>query len=164
LQRLGYVLMGFFLLAASGCTGEAPKIGVVDLVRVVNGSIEGQKANAEVNTLVRAKQDALKKKAATVDKLKKGLGPEPSKAKREEFNKAAVGYQKLVAVADEEVKKKAGELRKVVLAHIRRALDTVGQEEKFLIILTNENAPYFQKSIDITDKVIKKYNELQGGK
>jgi Skp family chaperone for outer membrane proteins len=164
LQRLGYVLVGLFLLAASACSGEAPKIGVVDLVGVVNGSMEGQKANAEVNTLVKAKQDALKKKAATVEKLKKDLGPEPSKAKRDEFNKAAVGYQKLVAAADDEIKKKAGELRQVVLAHIRKALNAVGQEEKFLIILTNENAPYFQKSIDITDKVIKKYNELQGGK
>jgi Skp family chaperone for outer membrane proteins len=164
LQRLGYVLMGLFLLAAIGCTGEAPKIGVVDVVRVINGSIEGKKANAEVNTLVKAKQDALKRKAETVEKLKKSLGPEPSKAKRDEFKKAAVGYQKLVAAADEEVKQKAGALRKVVLEHIRKALDTVGQEEKFLIIFTNENAPYFQKSIDITDKVIKKYNELQGGK
>jgi Skp family chaperone for outer membrane proteins len=164
LQRLGYVLMGFFLLAAIGCSGEAPKIGVVDVVRVINGSIEGKKANAEVNTLVKAKQDELKKKAANVEKLKKNLEREPSKAKREEFNKAAAGYQKFVAAADEEVKKKATDLRKVVLEHIRKALDSVGQQEKFLIILTNENAPYFQKSIDITDKVIKKYNELQGGK
>jgi Skp family chaperone for outer membrane proteins len=137
---------------------------VVDVVRVINGSIEGKKANAEVNALVKAKQAALKKKAEAVEKLKKSLGHEPSKAKRDEFNKASVAYQKLVAAADAEVKQKATELRKVVLAHIRKAIDTLGQEEKFLIILTNENAPYFQKSTDITEKVIKKYNELHGDK
>jgi Skp family chaperone for outer membrane proteins len=164
LQKLGFVLVGFFLLAAIGCTNEPPKIGVVDVVRVINGSIEGKKANAEVNALVKAKQAALKKQAEAVEKLKKSLGHEPSKAKKDEFTKAAVAYQKAVAAADAEVKQKAAELRKVVLQHIRKALDTLGQEEKFLIILTNENAPYFQKSIDITDKVIKKYNELQGGK
>ncbi len=48
--------------------------------------------------------------------------------------------------------------------HIKEALDAVGKEEKFLIIFTNEKVGYFQKSIDITDKVIKKYNEMQEGK
>ena len=164
LKKLGFVLVGFFLLAAIGCSGEPPKIGVVDVVRVINDSIEGKKANAEVNDLVKAKQAMIKKNAEIVEKLKKGLGQEPSKAKRDEFNKAAVGYQKLVSAADEEVKQKATELRKVVLDHIRKALDTIGQEEKFILILTNENVGYSQKSIDITDKVIKKYNELPGGK
>lgn len=164
MPRLAYVLMGFCLLAAIGCTGEAPKIGVVDVVKVINGSVEGQKANAEVNTLIKTRQAALKKKAETVEKLKKGLGKEPSKVKRDEYNRAAGQYQKLVAAADEEVKKKAGNLRKVVLEHIKKALDTVGKEEKFTIILTTENVGYFQKSIDITGKVIKKYNEMQGNK
>lgn len=130
LQKLSYVFLGFFLLAALGCTNEPPKIGVVNVVRVVNESIEGQKANAEVNALVKAKQADLKKKEVTL----------------------------------EEVKKKAAELREVVLQHIRKAIDTIGQEEKFLLILPNENIVYFQKPTDITDKVIKKYNELQRGK
>jgi outer membrane protein len=164
LKRLGSVLMGLFVLTAIACSGEPPKIGVVDVVRVVNDSNEGKKANAEVNDLIKARQDAIQKKAAALEKLKKGLGPEPSKAKRDELNKDAGAYQKYVAAADEEVKKKAAELRKVVLEHIRKALDTIGQEEKFILILTNENVGYSQKSIDITDKVIKKYNELQGGK
>jgi outer membrane protein len=164
LKRLGFVLVGLFLFTVIACSGESPKIGVVDVVRVVNDSNEGKKANAEVNDLVKAKQAIIKRNAETVENLKKNLGQEPSKAKRDEFNKAAVGYQKLVAAADEEVKKKAAELRKVVIEHIRKVLDTIGQEEKFLLILTNENVGYSQKSIDITDKVIKKYNELPGGK
>jgi outer membrane protein len=164
LKRLGSVIVGFFLLTGTACTGEPPKIGVVDVVKVINESNEGKKANAEVNDLVKARQAALKNKAEAVEKLKKGLEREPSKAKKEEFNKAAVAYQKLVAAADEEVKKKAAELRKVVLDNIRKVLDTIGQEEKFVLILTNENVGYSQKSIDITDKVIKKYNELPGGK
>lgn len=162
-QRLGNILMGFFLLAAIGCTGEPPKIGVVDVVRVINESIEGKKANAEVNDLVKAKQATIRKNTETVEKLKKSLETEP-KAKKDEFKKATVGHQKLVAAADGEVKQKAAELRKVVIEHIRKVLETIGQEEKFVLILTNENVGYSQKSIDITEKVIKKYDELHGGK
>ena len=164
MKRLGSVLVGCFLFTIIACTGEPPKIGVVDVVRVINDSNEGKKANAEVNDLVKAKQAEIKKKAETVEKLKKGSEGETSKGKREEFNKAAARYQKMVVAADEEVKKRAAELRKVVIEHIRKVLDTIGQEEKFLLILTNENVGYSQKSIDITDKVIKKYNELPGGK
>ncbi|MHB8067889.1 MAG: OmpH/Skp family outer membrane protein [Desulfobaccales bacterium] len=164
MKRLASVLVGLLLLTSIACTGEPPKIGVVDVVRVINDSNEGKKANAEVNALVQAKQATLKKKVEAVEKLKKGLERETPKGKKDDFNKAAVEYQKLVAAADEEVKKKAAELRKVVLDHIRKVLDTIGQEEKFLLILTNENVGYSQKSIDITDKVIKKYDELQGGK
>ncbi len=164
LKRLGSVLVGFLLFTSIACTGEPPKIGVVNVIRVINESNEGKKANAEVNDLVKARQAALKSKAETLEKLKKSLEREPSKAKKDEFNKAAAAYQKLVAAADGEVKKKAADLRKVVLEHIRKVLETIGQEEKFVLIITNENVAYSQKSIDITDIVIKKYNEVQGAK
>lgn len=164
MKKPGAIFVGFFLMAVMACTGEPPKIGVVDVVRVVNESNEGKKANAEVNDLVKAKQAMLQKNAETVGNLKKGLERESSKGKKDEFNKAALGYQQLVAAADEEVKQKAAELRKAVLEHIRKALDAIGDEEKFLLIITNENVGYSQKSIDITDKVIKKYNELSGAK
>ena len=164
MQRLSYIFLGFFLLVAIGCNNQPPKIGVVNVIKVINGSVEGKKANAEVNTLVKARQGALQKKAAAVEKLKKSLGTEPAKAKKAEFNRAAGEYQKLMAAANDEVKKKAAGLRKVVLENIRKAIETVGKEEKFLLILTTENVGYSQKSIDITDKVIKKYNELQKGK
>ncbi len=164
MKRLGSIFVGFFLFTVIACTGEPPKIGVVDVIRVINESNEGKKANAEVNDLVKAKQAMIKKDAETVENLKKSLERGSSTAKKDDFNKATVEYRKLVDAADEEVKQKAAELRKVVLEHIRKAIDAIGQEEKFVLIITNENVAYSQKSIDITDKVIKKYNELQGGK
>jgi Skp family chaperone for outer membrane proteins len=42
---------------------------------------------------------------------------------------------------------------------LKKALNEIGREDKFLLVLTTENVPYFQKTIDITDKVVKKYNE-----
>ena len=176
MKKLSSVLAGIFLLALSmGCNVEPPKIGnveppkigVVDVVKVTNDSTEGKKANAELQALVNAKRAVLKDKAEAIDKLKKNLEKEPAsskKAKAGELNRANAEYQKLVAAADAEVQKKATELKNIVLGNIKKVLETIGQEEKFLLILTNENAPYFHKTIDISDKVIKKYNELEGGK
>ena len=166
--KISSVLGGIFLLALSiGCNAEPPKIGVVDVVKVTNDSIEGKKANAELQALVNAKRAMVKDKAEAIDKLKKNLEKEPAsnrKAKKDELTRATAEYQKLVAAADAEVQKKATELKNLVLGNIKKVLETIGQEEKFLLILTNENAPYFQKTIDISEKVIKKYDELEGGK
>ena len=166
--KISSILGGIFLLALSmGCNVEPPKIGVVDVVKVTNDSIEGKKANAELQALVTAKRAVVKDKAEAIDKLKKNLEKEPAadrKAKEGELKRATAEYQKLVAAADAEVQKKATELKNMVLGHIKKVLETIGQEEKFLLILTNENAPYIHQTIDISDKVIKKYNELEGGK
>jgi len=168
LMKISSVLGGIFLLALSmGCNVEPPKIGVVDVVKVTNESMAGKKANAELQALVTAKRAVVKDKADAIDKLKTDLknGPDSTrKAKEDELKRANAEYKKFVAAADAEVQKKAAELKNKLLGQIKKVLETIGQEEKFLLIHTNENAPYFNKNIDISDKVINKYNELEGGK
>jgi len=157
LMKISSVLGGIFLLALSmGCNVEPPKIGVVDVVKVTNESMAGKKANAELQALVTAKRAVVKDKADAIDKLKTDLknGPDSTrKAKEDELKRANAEYKKFVAAADAEVQKKAAELKNKLLGQIKKVLETIGQEEKFLLIHTNENAPYFNKNIDISDKV-----------
>ena len=151
----------------AGCNAQPPKIGVVDVVKAVNESNQGKKANAELDALVKAKQAELKTKADAVENLKKSLEKEPAatrKAKEEELAKANADYQQLATASDAEVKKRAAELRSQVLEDLKKVLDTMGGEEKFLLILTNENTAWFQKTIDITEKVVNKYNESSEAK
>jgi Skp family chaperone for outer membrane proteins len=164
-KRFGFVLMVICLLAIIGCnTPEPPKFGVVDVIKVVNSSKAGQKANAEVEALVKAKQAELNDKGEALKKLEKGLKEQPPKGKADDLNRAAAEYQRLAAAADAELKKKAGETRKMVFEQIKKAIETIGQEEKFVMIFTTDNVPYFQPTTDLTDKVIKKYDESTGGK
>jgi outer membrane protein len=176
MKTLPIVLAGIMLSMLTACNNaEPPKIGVVDVVRIVNESNAGKKANAELDALVKAKQAVIKEKADAAENLKKNLESQSSaakktkeeelaaaaakKAKEEDIIKANAEYQQLVAVSDAEVKRRASELRNKVLEDIKKVVDTIGSEDKFLLILTNENVPYYQKTIDISDKVIKKYNE-----
>ena len=167
MNRLVAILVGIMLVVLAGCTAEAPRVGVVDAVRAINESNAGKKANAELDALVKAKQAELKEKASAVEKLQKSIEKEPAatrKAREEELGKANSEYQKLVSASDAEVQKRAAQLRNVVLEDLKKVLVAIGQEEKFLLILTTENVPYFQKTIDITDRVVKKYNESTEGK
>jgi outer membrane protein len=164
-KKLGSVLMVIFMLTTIGCNAaEPPKFGVVDVVKVVNTSKAGQKANAEVDALVKAKQAELKEKGDAVKKLEKGLKENPPKGKAEDLNRAVAEYRKLAAAAEEEIKKKAGELRKTVFEQIKKEIEAIGQEEKFVMIFTTDNVPYYKATTDLTDKVINKYNGSAGSK
>jgi len=166
LKRLVAVFAGIVLGILTGCNSEAPKIGVVDVIRAVNESSEGKKANAELEALVKAKQAEIKEKADAVEKLKKSVEKEPAatkKAREEELGKAASDYQKLLTASDAEIQKKAAALRSTVSEDLKKVLDDIGRKDKFLLILTTDNVPYYQKTIDITDRVVKKYNEANDG-
>ena len=167
MNRLVVVLAGIMLVVLAGCNALKPRIGVVDVARAINESNVGKKANAELDSMVKAKQAELKEKADAVEELKKRLEKEPEetgKAIEEELAKANSEYQRLVSASDAEVKKRATELRSMVLEDLKKVLDDIGWREEFLLILTTENVAYFQKTIDITDRVVKKYNESTEGK
>jgi outer membrane protein len=162
LNKLVAVLAGIILVALAGCSSKPPEIGVVDVVRAISESNTGKKANEELDALVKVKQAELKQKADALEKMKGGIEKEPAatkKAREEELAKAGVEYQNLVNASDAEIRQKAAQLRTTVLEDLKKILGDIGREEKFLFIMTTENVPYFQRSVDITDKVIKKYNE-----
>jgi outer membrane protein len=151
------------MLTVFGCNAaETPKFGVVDVTKVVQSAKASQKANAEIEALVKTKQNELNQKGEALNKLEKSLKEPGSKMKPDEFNKAAAEYQKLGAAAEADVKNKAAELRKKVFEQIKKVIETIGQEEKFVMIFTADNVPYFQPATDVTEKVIKKYDESAG--
>jgi outer membrane protein len=158
------VLLGTFLLTVIGCNAEPPKFGVVDVGKIVNSSQAGQKANAEIESLVKAKQAQLKEKEAALQKLERSLKEPGSKVKPEEMNKAMAEYQRLAATAEAEVKKKAQEFRMAMFEQIKKIIEAIGQEEKFLMIFTTDNVPYYQTTVDVTEKVIKKFDQPAEGK
>jgi Skp family chaperone for outer membrane proteins len=167
LKKLKLVFAGVLLAILLGCNNqpqkiEPPKFGVVDVAKVVQTSKGGQKANAVVESLIRSKQAELNQKGEDLKKMEQSLKAPGSKIKTDEYNKAAVEYQKQGAAAEAEVKKKATELRKTVFDQIHKVINTIGQDEKYVMIFTADNVPYFQPTTDITDKVIKKYDESAG--
>lgn len=150
-----------------GCSAEGSKIAVVDMGRVISESQEGKKANAELDALVKEKRAAAGAKAEEIDKLKKSLDKEPAatrKSKEDELIRMSTEYQKMVSAYESEVQKKAQELKAGLMKEIKNVLDSIGAEEKYVVILSTDSAPYFQKTIDISDKVIIRFNELQGTK
>ncbi len=162
----------FVLFAGSGLRAEM-KVGIVDLMKVLNESDSGKKAKSDLEALIKSKQSVLDEKGKEIEKLKADLEKQSSvlsadakKSKEENLEKLMREYQRLVADSQNEVKKRERELTGDILKEIRVIVDKMGEESGYTIILENADGLglYSKKDINLTDAVIKKYNESSKAK
>lgn len=144
------------------------KIGYIDFQRVLNESDAGKKAKADLEVLVKSKQTTIDEKGKTIEKLKADLEKQASvlsadakKSKEEELEKMLREYQRLVQDSQTEVKKRELELTDVIIKDIRQIVEKMGEEGGYTLIIekTGGMVLYSKKDIDLTDAVIKKYNQ-----
>lgn len=144
------------------------KLGYVDLRVVLNESAAGKKAKVELETLIKTKQSAIDEKGKAIDKMKAELEKQSSvlsagakKTKEDEIERAMRDYQRLVQDSQSEVKKRESEATGSILKEIRDIVSKIGREEGYSIILENVEGIilYSKKDLDISDRVIKAYNE-----
>ncbi|MCE5333638.1 MAG: OmpH family outer membrane protein [Desulfobacteraceae bacterium] len=166
MKRLSVLTFAAILLAASGAyAAEALKVAVVDFARVINDSKDGKAANAEFETLVKSKQAEVNAKAAALENAKNDVDKESDKAAKQkkdaDLRKVGAEYQTLLAASQAEVQKKGVDMRNALMADILKVVEKIGAEDKYSLIVSSETAPYFQKSLDITDKVTKRFDEFR---
>ncbi len=156
------------LVTGSASGAEGSKIGYVDLRVALNESDAGKKAKAELESLIKTKQSAIDEKGKNIDKMKgelekqaSALSPEAKKAKEDEIERFARDYQRLVQDSQNDVKKKENEITSTILKEIRDIVEKIGQADGYSLILENAEGIilYSKKDLDITDKVVKNYNE-----
>ena len=158
------------LLAGIAAAAEVAKIGYVDLRVALNESDTGKKAKIELESLIKTKQAAIDEKGKSIEKLKGDLEKQASvlsgeakKSKEEEIERLVRDYQRLVQDAQNDVKKKENELTGSILKELRDVVDKIGQDEGYSLILENVEGIilYSRKDLDITDKVIKNFNDMK---
>lgn len=163
--------LGLFLLVLAAspvlAAEAAMKIGLVDLFKAVNESEQGKKAKTELESMIKGKQEALEEKGKSIEKLKGELekqggvlSAEAKKSKEDEFERLTREYQRTVADSQNEVRKKEGELTGRIVKDLRAIVAGIAQEEKYTLVLENAEGLvlFADKSLDITDKVIQKFD------
>jgi outer membrane protein len=166
------VIAGLFLLFVAispVLAAEASlKIGLVDLFKAVNESEQGKKAKSELESMIKGKQETLEEKGKTIEKLKAELdkqagvlSAEAKKSKEDEMERLTREYQRTVADSQSEVRKKEGELTGRIVKELKEVVAVIAQEDKYTIIMENAEGLilFADKGLDITDKVIKKFDE-----
>lgn len=151
---------------SSSNAAEAVKFGAVDIQKVLNESSSGKQAKINLEELIKSKQSVIDEKGRAIEKLKAELEKQSSvlsaearKNKEDEMEKLVREYQRLVQDSQTEVKKKEDELTSVILKEIHEIIEKIGKSEGYTLILEQGMILYSDKSIDLTDEVIKKYDE-----
>lgn len=156
------------LLFAFNAEGAELKFGYVDLNKALNESDNGKKATKFLEDMVNSKQSVLLKKEKEIKKLNEELEkqasvliPESRKTKEEELSRLYKDYQRMAKDFNEEIQKKEEELRMEILNDLREIVNKIGKEEGYTVIFETGTSGilYYQKEFDLTEKIIKKYNE-----
>jgi outer membrane protein len=156
------------MLAAGNAYADDIKVGVVDLMKVLNESDAGKKAKTELEAAIKAKQTVIDEKGKEIEKMKGDiekqssvLSAEARKQKQDELEKMIREYQRTVSDSQNEVKKRESELTNGILREIRATVEKMGKDDGYTMIIENAEGIilYSKKDLDLTDAVIKKYNE-----
>ena len=168
----GILVLSLFVFAASPALASdvSMKIGIVDLKKAVTESEQGKKAKLELEALAKSKQGVLDEMGTNIEKLKTDLDKQgdvmsakAKKNKQDELERLTREYQRTVADSQGEVGKKENERIRDILVGLKEIIPVIAAEDKYTLILENNEAlvVFADKVLDITDKVIKKYDESQ---
>jgi outer membrane protein len=154
-------------LLASSYGADVAKIGVVDFQRILKTSSAGKKANAEINKRGKKIEAELKQKGEEIEASKKKLEREAlvmSREMREEKEREIRininDFKSLQKRYVEEFKEQEQRLVARIQEEILGIVEEMGKKEGFLLILEKRTAGvmYSPNAIDITDRLIQKYN------
>ncbi|MBI5379972.1 MAG: OmpH family outer membrane protein [Nitrospirae bacterium] len=145
---------------------EETKIGVVNLERAMNESQRGLKAKKEMDMLKAEKEKGIEKKKEEIKKIEsdlekqgKVLSDEKRREKEANLQKEYKDLERMAADARDELQRKKAEIGNRLLIDLLDIIRKAGEEEKYLLILEQQSVLYTPKTVDLTDKVIKRYND-----
>ena len=159
-------LMLAALLAASLPLMAQPKVGYVDIDRVLRESKVAQQAQKAMEAEFTPRDRDLAKLVEQFNQMKADLEKnyitlgDVERQKRERaLNDSNVEVQRRQREFSEDLNQRRNEELAAVLAHVDKAVTKVAQAENFDIVF--REAVWVNPAINITDKVIKALDELQ---
>ena len=146
---------------------DVAKIGIVDFQRIFKMSSAGKKAEAEIKNRHQELEADLKKKGEEIEAARNKLEREAlvmSKQMREEREREIRIKINDIKSIEKRYRDEMRELEQRIVGRIQEEvitiIDEMGKQEGFLLILEKREAGvmYSPNTIDITDRVIQKYN------
>jgi len=162
-------------LVGSNLVGAAdkPAIGYVDVRTVLLESKSGKQHKGELEKQVKDKQAALKKEEDKLKALQQTLEKEmltltdtQKQEKQRGFQEKVQTFQKGAQDAERELRQKDSEYTNKTVEEIRKVIADVAKEEKLSLVLgkTETSVLYAEEGMDITSKVIQKFDSRSGKK
>jgi len=166
--KIGGLLVAllFTLLSVGVSRAESTKIGIVDTQKVLQTSKAAEQARASLLADLKEKRALFQKKQEEVKMLEKeirlessGLSPEALRGKRERLAQELKDLKRLKEDLEEQIRRKNLELTKKILQEVRDIIVDYQKKKKYTLILEKKTVITADDSIDITDQIIKLYDQ-----
>jgi len=162
------VVLAVSLLLPSILMAQTLNIVYVNLQKVMLESDKGKEAKnaltVEAEKLKKnldSKQDELQKMKDAIEKQSATITPDARAEKEKQYQAKLKDYQRLYNDYQTELQQKDGEFTQKILKDLEEVVRTLGERDKYTIILEKNQAGilFASPAIDITNKVINLYNE-----
>ena len=159
------VLALFFTMNSYGICADVAKIGILDGQRVLETSDAGQAARNQIKKRYSRMEEELKKRNAEFEEQKNQFERNAMVMSQEKREQSQRDLQIKKMDLQQMSKKYTGELKQMeqkllskINDDVKKIVQEIGKTEGYLVIIDRAAVPYYPTSIDITDKLIKKYN------
>jgi outer membrane protein len=163
-MRKMLVLFFMLTLGSYAYAGDA-KIAFIDLQRAFNESAAGRSTKAEWEEMVMQRQTVLDMKKREKERLQEEfnkqsmmLSEDARRQKVDKIEKLQRDIQRMIDDFDTEMQQFQRDREISMLNELDAIIKKLGAEENYTIILRAEVILYSAEEVDITDKVIDKYN------
>jgi outer membrane protein len=169
------IVLGLLLVlsAVPAWASDPPlKIGVLDLQRCIQQSEAGKKASKSLQEKsdrikkdLTAKREDLKRLREEFSKKSNVLSADAKRDKEKELIRKEEDFRDLVREKEDEMHKDEYNAMQPLLSELFEVTSKLAKEEGYTLILeAKSGVVYFIKPIEITDKVVKMFNESKKDK
>jgi outer membrane protein len=165
-----FLLALSLMLLARTASAQAMKIGYVDVQRAVQEVEEGKQARARLKAELDQKRASLDQKRAALEKMKADydkqvvtMSEDAKRKKQEELQKAFLEAQNEAGQMQEELSGKEQEAMQGISKRLLQVVAEVSDKEGFTFVLDKAALLYAPAASDVTNEVVRRYNERFGG-
>lgn len=158
--------MGLALSCVSPSLLAEMRIAVVDSQRAVVETEDGLRMQATLKKIfderqreLDQKQAELQKERAELEKQRATMKPDVFAARAEKWQVEAQTVQQMFMEYNRELQRKQNELMQPILTQAMTVVQRIAKAEGFAMVIDKQAVPYVQVEYDLTDKVIKAYND-----
>lgn len=157
------------VIALSSLSSAADiKIGYVDFQKVQQNSKAGKDALKTIEKMFKEKQAQLNQRQGELEKMMQELDkqsailtPDVKRQKEDKLQKEYKDLQRFKSDSEDDLNKKKAEMAKQMYEEVSAIINKFGKEEGYTLILERSVVLYAPEAVDITDKIIKAYDDTK---
>lgn len=159
-------LLGLLITPAVASAQSAVKIGVVDMARVINETTEGKAAKSRLEREMTRRQNELDRKqrefetfAADLESSFEMLTDDAKQQRAMEYQAKATELQQLYGSHQQELAQAEASATQRIVERVIAVVRDIASRGSYTLVLDNAAIVYAGSGTDLTDQVIRAYDE-----